>query len=77
MCPPASGEVGGHTTNRRELEEHLRAHGCERIARGRKHDRWQNPATGARSFVPRHRTVKKPLARGICQTLGVPPPAGL
>lgn len=63
--------------NRRKFEEHLRAHGCERIAHGRKHDRWINPATGAKSFVPRHRTVKKPLARGVCHGLGVPLPPEL
>ncbi|WP_020475182.1 type II toxin-antitoxin system HicA family toxin [Zavarzinella formosa] len=52
--------------NRREFEEHLRSHGCQLHRHGSKHDLWLNPSNGAKSPVPRHRTLKKPLIRGIC-----------
>jgi mRNA interferase HicA len=62
---------------RRELERHLRDHGCEFHHSGGKHDVWWNPNTGAMASMPRHRTVKKPTARGICRDLGVPLTPGL
>ncbi|MGH2698359.1 MAG: type II toxin-antitoxin system HicA family toxin [Actinomycetota bacterium] len=60
---------------RRDLERHLAAHGCERIA-GRKgpHEAWENTTTGARSFVPRHREIGPGLVRGICRQLGIAQP---
>jgi hypothetical protein len=63
--------------DRRKLEEHLREHGCELHRNGAKHDVWRNPVTGATTSIPRHRTVKKNTARGICDDLGVPRPANL
>lgn len=46
---------------RREIERHLRAHGCRQIDEGGKHSRWAGPG-GARSVVPRHREVPYVLA---------------
>ena len=63
--------------NRRDLEAHLRAHGCELLRHGARHDIWQNPANDQKAGVPRHRVVKKPLVRGICRKLAVPHPDGL
>lgn len=62
--------------DRRKLEEHLREHGCEFDHHGGSHDVWRNPATGAMTSIPRHKTVKKPTARSICRDLGVPLPGG-
>ena len=59
----------------RELERHLRAHGCELIDEGSNHTRWKSPE-GTRSVVPRHREIDYALARKICAQLGVPPPTG-
>lgn len=60
---------------RRELERHLRAHGCQQIDEGGNHSRWRGP-DGARSVVPRHREVPYALARKICRQLGVELPTG-
>ena len=60
---------------RRELERHLRAHGCRAIDEGANHTRWAGP-TGARSVVPRHREIDYALARKIYVQLVVPPPTG-
>ncbi|HET6573583.1 MAG TPA: type II toxin-antitoxin system HicA family toxin [Fimbriiglobus sp.] len=63
--------------NRREFEEHLRAQGCEIRRHGAKHDMWWHPGNRRKAAVPRHRTIKKPLARGICRKLVLPLPPGL
>jgi predicted RNA binding protein YcfA (HicA-like mRNA interferase family) len=60
---------------RRELERHLRAHGCRKIDEGGNHTRWAG-ANGARSVVPRHREIDFVLARKICAQLEVEPPSG-
>jgi hypothetical protein len=62
---------------RRKLEEHLREHGCEFHHHGGKHDVWWNPESGAMASIPRHKTVKKPTARSVCDDLGVPRPPNL
>ncbi|MGA2378523.1 MAG: type II toxin-antitoxin system HicA family toxin [Spirochaetia bacterium] len=62
--------------NRRALEKHLRAHGCFLNHHGSRHDVWVNPRTQTHSPVPRHTTIKKATARGICKILGVPAPLG-
>jgi predicted RNA binding protein YcfA (HicA-like mRNA interferase family) len=62
--------------NRRELEAHLRTHGCECVRNGAKHDLWRNPATGGLAAVPRHRFIPRGTARGICRSLGIPLPLG-
>jgi mRNA interferase HicA len=61
---------------KRDLERHLAAHGCRLARQAAKHELWENPETGQRSTVPRHREIKRPTARGICRQLGVAPPAG-
>lgn len=63
--------------SRRELERHLREHGCEFHHHGAKHDVWWNPESGGMTSVPRHRTVKKTTAKGICRALEVPLPDGV
>jgi mRNA interferase HicA len=63
--------------NRREFEEHLRACGCVLHRNGAKHDIWRNTVNGRKAPVPRHRTIKKPLARGVCRKLEIPLPEGL
>lgn len=60
---------------RRDLERHLRAHGCRQIDEGGNHSRWAAPS-GARSVVPRHREIDFRLATQICRQLDVPPPTG-
>ncbi|MBL8863967.1 MAG: type II toxin-antitoxin system HicA family toxin [Planctomycetia bacterium] len=60
--------------NRRDLERHLRANGCELLRHGSKHDVWWNPSNGRRSTVPRHAVIKPGTVRSICNQLEVPPP---
>jgi predicted RNA binding protein YcfA (HicA-like mRNA interferase family) len=61
---------------RRDLERHLREHGCHLIDEGGNHTRWGGPANKQRSAVPRHREIDYRLARTICKQLGIPPPRG-
>lgn len=59
---------------RRDLEKHLRNHGCEFYHSGREHDMWINLATLVQDAVPRHKEIKTGTARSICRQLGVPVP---
>jgi mRNA interferase HicA len=59
---------------RRELESHLRSHGCAFHYHGGRHDIWSNPRTRQLASVPRHNEIKTGLARGICRELGIPVP---
>ncbi|MEM1109773.1 MAG: type II toxin-antitoxin system HicA family toxin [Planctomycetota bacterium] len=60
---------------RRDLEKHLREHGCELHHHGGRHDIWINLKTQARAPVPRHKEMPKiGTVRGICRQLGVPSP---
>lgn len=61
---------------KRDLERHLAAHGCWLLREAANHELWENPATGERSTLPRHREIKTPTARGICRQLSVPLPPG-
>ncbi|MDQ3914180.1 MAG: type II toxin-antitoxin system HicA family toxin [Actinomycetota bacterium] len=54
------------------VERHLRAHGCERVREGARHSIWENPTTGRRSSLPRHREIPRHTANAICRQLGVP-----
>jgi hypothetical protein len=63
--------------NRRQLEEHLRAHGCVLHHHGAKHDIWINPTSLAKAPVPRHNQVKRGTARSVCDSLGIPRPSGI
>jgi predicted RNA binding protein YcfA (HicA-like mRNA interferase family) len=57
----------------RDLERHLRAHGCSHIGEGAKHSKWRGP-TGRASTVPRHSEIAPGTVRAICEQLGVPRP---
>lgn len=61
---------------RRDLERHLAAHGCVFHHHGGRHDVWTNPQNRQSASVPRHNEIKTGMARGICKSLGVPPPVG-
>jgi len=59
---------------RRDLERHLREHGCVLDHRGNEHDIWINTTTVGVGAVPRHREIKTGTARGICRSLRIPEP---
>jgi mRNA interferase HicA len=61
---------------RRDLEGHLRHHGCQPLRQGANHVIWTNIVRDLRSPVPRHREIPSGTARAICRQLGVPPPVG-
>ena len=61
---------------RRELERHLREHGCREIDEVGNHTRWAAATGKRRSAVPRLHEIDYGLARSICKQLGVPPPEG-
>jgi mRNA interferase HicA len=63
--------------NRRQLERHLRTHGCQLHHHGGKHDVWVNPSNLAQAPVPRHGRIKRGTVRGICRILGIPRPPGI
>lgn len=42
---------------RRDLLRHLRQHGCQLVREGGAHSIWENPATGRRTSIPRHREI--------------------
>lgn len=58
----------------RQLLNHLKKHGCRLYREGAKHPVYENPATGKRTTVPRHREIDNVTARAICKQLGIPPP---
>lgn len=55
---------------RRDLERHLRSHGCRKLRDGGKHTVWQGP--NGKATVPRHRELPRLTARSVCRRLGVP-----
>ncbi len=59
---------------RRDLEKHLREHGCVLDHHGGNHDLWLNPATNQRAPVERHREIQPWMVREICKQLSVPRP---
>jgi mRNA interferase HicA len=61
---------------RRDLERHLRDHGCEPIREGARHAIWNNPSADLRAPVPRHREIPTGTVRAICRQLAVPLPTG-
>jgi len=61
---------------RRELISHRQQHGCQLLREGGSHSVWINPTTGRKETVPRHREVKRHLARSICRNLSVEVPKG-
>lgn len=61
---------------RRDLEKHLRQHGCVFVGEGSRHAKWRGPE-GAAATVPRHREIKPGTVRAICKQLGIPAPDSL
>jgi len=59
---------------RRQLLDHLKAHGCEFLREGSRHTMYVNRANVRTSAVPRHSEITNNMARKICKDLGVPPP---
>ncbi|TXD16222.1 type II toxin-antitoxin system HicA family toxin [Extensimonas vulgaris] len=59
---------------RRDLLQHLTAHGCSLLREGGSHSWWHNPTLNKRSAVPRHNEVNDYLVKKICKDLGVPAP---
>ena len=60
---------------RRDLERHLREHGCELLREGGNHSVYWNPANRRTSSVARHREISDLLARKICRDLGILEPS--
>lgn len=60
---------------RRALIRHLTRHGCILRREGGNHSIYLNPATNARSAVPRHREIADLLAKSIGQQRGIPEPS--
>ena len=58
----------------RDLERHLRRHGCVFFREGGTHTVWLNPSNRKITSVPRHREIKEGTARGICKQLEIPRP---
>jgi len=58
----------------RDLERHLRNHGCVFFREGGAHTVWLNPANRKIASVPRHREIKERTVEGICRQLEVPQP---
>lgn len=58
---------------RRDLVQHLEAHGCELLREGARHSIYVNRRTRKGSSIPRHREINEQLARKICRDLEVPP----
>ena len=59
---------------RRDLIRHLSDHGCVFVREGQNHTIYENPKTGRRVPIPRHREIPDPLARAICRQLEIPLP---
>jgi len=60
---------------RRDLLHHLRQHGCRFVREGGDHSIWENPVTGRRTSVPRHREILEYTAARLCKYLGIPVPS--
>jgi len=59
---------------RADLIRHLKSHNCLFVREGSRHTVYRNPANGSYTTIPRHREIKKRLARKICMDLGIPLP---
>jgi predicted RNA binding protein YcfA (HicA-like mRNA interferase family) len=56
---------------RADLIRHIESHGCLFVREGSKHTVYRNLASGSTTTIPRHREIKKQLARKICADLGI------
>lgn len=70
----SGNDQGDMQMKRRDLESHLRNHGCIFVRHEGKHDFWANPVTGLLTSVPRHREILMGTARAICRQLEIPEP---
>ncbi len=61
---------------RRDLERHLREHGCTEAGEGARHAKWRGPE-GAPTALPRHTEIMPGTVRAICRQLGIPMPTNL
>lgn len=59
---------------RRDLVQHLEAHGCQLLREGGSHSVYVNRKTRKATTVPRHRDINELLARKICRDLEIPEP---
>ena len=59
-----------------DLIRMIEGFGCVLVRHGGRHDWYRNPATGASQPVPRHREIKKRLARHITIILSNPADEG-
>jgi len=60
--------------NRRAFIKHLRANNCLLYREGANHSIYINDDNGRMSTVPRHREIKRNIARKICKDLDIPSP---
>jgi mRNA interferase HicA len=60
---------------RRDLLNHLRQHGCQFVREGSDHSIWENPVSGRRTAIPRHREILNFTANQICKQLEIPLPS--
>jgi predicted RNA binding protein YcfA (HicA-like mRNA interferase family) len=61
---------------RRDLERHLRDHGCRFVGEGANHAMWRGP-NNSPATVPRHREIRPGTVRAICEQLEVPLPGSI
>ncbi|HVE72629.1 MAG TPA: type II toxin-antitoxin system HicA family toxin [Thermoanaerobaculia bacterium] len=54
---------------RRDLERHLRQHGCTVLREGGNHTVFVNETSSRVTAVPRHNEIKTPTVREICKRL--------
>jgi predicted RNA binding protein YcfA (HicA-like mRNA interferase family) len=59
---------------KRDLERHLRQHGCHLHRNTGKHEVWLNPAAETEAAVPRHRELPTGTVRSICRQLQISEP---
>ena len=57
---------------RRDLEKHLKAHGCYLARHWGGHDFWNNPTTNKQAAVPRHSEIATFTTEAICKDLQIP-----
>jgi len=61
---------------RRELERHMRSHGCALLREGAKHSVYTNLQNGNDATIPRHTEIWPGMVNAICRQLGIPVPRG-
>ncbi len=61
---------------RRDLEKHLKQHGCAFAHHGGSHDHWVNLNNKKFATVPRHREIPAGTVTAICRELTIPKPQG-